>query len=91
MAWCNFCREICVEILERDSKPLTSPGLTVEIDEAKFGKRKFHKDRRVDGAWILVAFAVKTRSLFGGSGGPFPRCIDTNIGKICTSRYKSAE
>ncbi|KAI4293467.1 hypothetical protein PAPHI01_2741, partial [Pancytospora philotis] len=31
------------------------PGVVVEVDESKFGKRKFHRGHRVDGTWVLGA------------------------------------
>ena len=38
--WCNFCRELCLIILEMDSEPIGGLDKIVEIDEWKFGKRK---------------------------------------------------
>ena len=37
------------------SKPVKigGEGKIVEIDESKFGKRKFHRGRRVDGVWVF--------------------------------------
>ena len=29
------------------------PGVIVEIDESKFGKRKYHRGHRVEGAWVF--------------------------------------
>ncbi len=29
------------------------PGIVVEVDESKFGKRKYHRGHRVDGCWVL--------------------------------------
>jgi hypothetical protein len=29
------------------------PGVIVEIDEAKFGKRKYNRGHRVEGAWVF--------------------------------------
>ncbi|XP_072178997.1 uncharacterized protein [Diadema setosum] len=51
--WQNFAREVCVSVLERESEPIGGPGTIVEIDESKFGKRKFNKGRRVDGSLIF--------------------------------------
>ena len=46
--WYNFCREVCVTILKRDSEPIGGPGKVVEIDESRFGKRKYNRGRKVD-------------------------------------------
>ena len=51
--WLNFAREVCVSVLERESEPIGGPGTIVEIDESKFGKRKYNRGRQVDGAWIF--------------------------------------
>jgi hypothetical protein len=48
-----YCRQICFEMLERQSGMLGGPGKIVEIDEAKFGRRKFNKGKRVDGVWMF--------------------------------------
>ena len=47
--WCNFCREVCATVLEMKSEPIGGVGKVVEIDESKFGIRKYHHGRRVDG------------------------------------------
>lgn len=49
----NFCREVCVVILENHSEPIGGPGRIVEIDESKFGKRKFNRGKKVDGVWVF--------------------------------------
>lgn len=41
--WKSFCREICVEILVNDSCEIDGPGQIIEIDESKFGKRKYNR------------------------------------------------
>ena len=52
--WYNFCREVCLVILEQDQhQVIGGPGVIVEIDESKFGKRKYHKGKRVDGVWVF--------------------------------------
>ena len=51
--WYNFCRDICIDILEKDNDQIGGPGKEVEIDESKFGKRKYHRGKRVDGVWVF--------------------------------------
>lgn len=54
--WYNYCRE-CVVIyqLERNEYvgKIGGPGRTVQIDESKFGKRKFNRGRHIEGHWVL--------------------------------------
>ena len=51
--WFNFAREVCAEIMEADNEQIGGEGKEVEIDESKFGKRKFNRGRRVDGCWVF--------------------------------------
>ena len=51
--WSSFCREVCMEWAAERSHKLGGPGKIVEIDEAKFGKRKYHRGRKIEGQWIL--------------------------------------
>ncbi|KAI3656005.1 hypothetical protein MP638_002018, partial [Amoeboaphelidium occidentale] len=50
----QFNRDICVGFVKSNCVPIGGPGKIVEIDESKFGKRKFHRGRRVDGQWVLA-------------------------------------
>lgn len=52
--WYSYAREVCDYILQtNENNIIVGPGIVVEIDESKFGKRKYHKDRRVDGVWVF--------------------------------------
>ena len=54
--WLKHCRQLATEmILESECKDvvLGGPGIVVEIDESKFGKRKYNKGRRAPGDWVL--------------------------------------
>ncbi|GBO43469.1 hypothetical protein AVEN_207531-1 [Araneus ventricosus] len=51
--WMNFCREVCEdECLAFDGK-IGGVGKIAEIDESKFGKRKYNRRRRVEGKWVF--------------------------------------
>ncbi|KAF8777106.1 putative transposase-like protein like [Argiope bruennichi] len=51
--WISFCREVCACMLVNESVTLGWQGKIVEIDESKFGKRKYNKGKRVEGAWVF--------------------------------------
>ena len=56
--------QACWEYLERVSEPLGGPGTIVEIDEAKFGRWKYHQGRYVDGHWVLGGIERGTDKMF---------------------------
>ncbi|XP_068234733.1 uncharacterized protein [Palaemon carinicauda] len=62
--WCNFIREVLENYCEVVRKPIGGPGKTVEIDESKFGKRKYNKGRTVDGQWVFGGICRETREFF---------------------------
>ena len=39
--------------MQNHKQLIGGPGIIVEIDESKFGKRKYHRGHRVDGAWVF--------------------------------------
>ena len=65
-------RDICIEELIGNPEPLGGPGKIVEIDESKFGKRKYNRGRLLAGQWVfgivekdtdkMVMFSVPDRS-----------------------------
>ena len=77
MDWYNFAREVCYEIIQRDSEQIGGDGKEVEIDESKFGKRKNHKGKRVDGVWVFGGIERQSKKCF------FPNCR----GQKCQNTY----
>lgn len=58
--WYSIAREAVTErFLEEQERlgKIGGPGISVQLDESKFGKRKFNKGRRTEGHWVLGAIA----------------------------------
>ena len=49
----KYFRQLVGSILDLEDVTIGGEGVIVELDEAKFGKRKFHVGHPVDGAWVL--------------------------------------
>ena len=62
--WYNFAREVCVDILETNSEQIGGPGEIIEIDESKFGKRKYHRGKRVEGVWVFGGIERSSKKYF---------------------------
>ena len=41
--WTVFFREACLTMMVEHSEPIGGNGIEVEIDESKFGKRKYYR------------------------------------------------
>lgn len=55
--WSSFCREVTFNDIYENREPLGGPGKCVEVFESKFGKRKYHRGKRVDQAqWVFGGF-----------------------------------
>lgn len=62
--WYNYCREVCTTVLQIDSEKIGGEGVVVEIDESKFGKRKYHKGRHVEGQWVFGGIERDSKKCF---------------------------
>ena len=60
--WSAFFRETCFTTMMEYSEPIGGDGIEVEIDESKFGKRKYHKGHRVEGQWVFGGREKKDKS-----------------------------
>lgn len=65
MDWYNYAREVCDFILQiNENNVIGGPGIVDEIDESKVGKRKYHKGKRVDGAWVFGGIERDSKKCF---------------------------
>jgi transposase-like protein len=48
-----FCKETMLAFLEGCSVKIGGPNKTVEIDESKFGRRKYLRGHPVEGLWVF--------------------------------------
>jgi transposase-like protein len=49
----EYFRELVAANLDEENALIGGPGIIVEIDEAKFGKRKYDRGHRVEGVWVF--------------------------------------
>jgi transposase-like protein len=62
--WDSFCQETSeIALLEREDK-IGGPGKAVQIDESKFGKRKYHRGHQVEGQWVFGGIEDESRRSF---------------------------
>ncbi|CAH2106246.1 unnamed protein product [Euphydryas editha] len=63
--WSQYVREVLENwCLNESTHSLGGPGKIVEIDEAKFGKRKYNRGRIIDGQWIFGGFERDSKLIF---------------------------
>jgi transposase-like protein len=46
-------RQLAASSLDEEDDLVGGQGIIVEVDESKFGKRKYHRGHRVEGAWVI--------------------------------------
>jgi transposase-like protein len=59
-----FCRETMLVFLEGCSEKIGGPNQTVEIDDSKFGRRKYHRGHTVQGQWVFGGIERESGRLF---------------------------
>ena len=57
--WYNYCREVCAY-----AGQIGGSGKSVEIDESKFGKIKYHRGCYVEGQWVFGSICRQTKTCF---------------------------
>ena len=62
--WFNFFRDVCAQYFLDHPITIGGSGTVVEIDESKFGKRKYNRGRMVDGHWVFGGIERGTTKSF---------------------------
>lgn len=52
--WTHYIRQLCADSVREEEVIIGGPGIIIEIDETKLGKRKYHRGHRVDGVWVIA-------------------------------------
>lgn len=51
--WKHF-RQLVASSLDIEDTVIGGPGIVVQVDETKLGRRKYHRGHRVEGVWVVV-------------------------------------
>ena len=62
--WDCFCREVCEMELFEDRVKIGGEGKVIQIDEGKFGKRKYHRGHHIEGQWVFGGIESNSRKCF---------------------------
>ena len=60
--WSAYLRDVCNYTVLEESEQIGGEGVHVEINESKFGKRKYYRGHRVKGQWIFGGHETKDES-----------------------------
>ncbi|KCZ81554.1 hypothetical protein H312_01007 [Anncaliia algerae PRA339] len=58
--WTHYLRQLLGEAVDEEQTVIGGPGIIVEIDETKMGKRKYNRGRRAEGVWVIAGIERTT-------------------------------
>lgn len=64
--WLNLIHEVAIIDLQDSSEQISGRGTTVEIDELKFGLRRYYRGRCVDVTWVFGGIERGSSQCFMG-------------------------
>lgn len=62
--WGSWCYNVVLNGIMETKIKLGGPGMIVEIDESKFGRRKYHRGHKVEGQWVFGGIERDTGRVF---------------------------
>lgn len=62
--WIQFCRDVCLEICIGNSEIIGGPDVVVEVNESKFGRRKFSHGQKGNGKWVYCGVERVSKKAF---------------------------
>ncbi|XP_076635492.1 uncharacterized protein LOC143348781 [Colletes latitarsis] len=62
--WNYFMKQVMADWLQNSCEILGGPDKVVEIDESKFGRRKYHRGHRVEGQWVFGGVERESGKVF---------------------------
>jgi hypothetical protein len=51
--WAKLCRDVILDYVLGSSQKIGGPNKTIEIDDSKFGLRKYNRGHKVKGQWVF--------------------------------------
>ena len=86
--WTMFCREVCLTTIENKREKIGGKGKTVQIDDSKVGKRKYHRGHHVEGQWVFSGIEQDSRKCFIETVEDRSQKTLILISKMDSARYK---
>ncbi|GFX80061.1 putative transposase-like protein [Trichonephila clavipes] len=89
-AWRHFVHEKVLDHVELTSSKIGGVGKVVQVDESKFGKRKFHKGRHVEGQWVFGGVERDSgKQFFGGCSRSHSTNLNANHYGVDRARHNN--
>ena len=62
--WAKLYREVMLDYVLGSSRKIDGPNNTVEIDERKFGLRKYNRGHKMKGQWVFSSVELESGKTF---------------------------
>ena len=62
--WAKRCREVMLDYLLGSSQQIGGPNKTVDVNDSKFGRRKYNRGNKMKGQWVFGGDQRKSGKTF---------------------------